>query len=261
MAIELVESLDDPRLWPYGQLKERELARQGDRFIAEGEYVVRRLLASAFAVESVLLARRRADEIAPLIDPTIPVYVLPDALMPRLLGFRFHSGVIACGRRRPSADLTPLLAGDHPRTFLVCPEISNTENLGSLIRIGAGFGIDAMILGEHSCDPFFRQAIRVSMGTVFSLPIVRSDDLAADLRRMRAAGVELAATVLDESAEPLRQARRGPRLALLMGNEAQGLRPRWLDLCDRRITIPMKLGTDSLNVSVAAGIFLWHFGG
>jgi tRNA G18 (ribose-2'-O)-methylase SpoU len=98
------------------------------------------------------------------------------------------------------------------------------------------------------------------MGTAFYLPIVRSVDLARDLRRLRDEyGVELVATVLDEDAESLDAVPRPPRLGILFGNEAQGLSPEHVALCARRVTIPMKLGTDSLNVSVAAGIFLYHF--
>ncbi len=116
------------------------------------------------------------------------------------------------------------------------------------------------ILGEQCCDPFWRQAIRVSMGTIFRLPLVRSTDLRRDLLRLRDEWkIELAATVLDDRAELLQNAARGPRFGLLFGNEAQGLDRKWIDLCDRQITIPMRLGTDSLNVAVAAGIFLHHF--
>jgi TrmH family RNA methyltransferase len=98
------------------------------------------------------------------------------------------------------------------------------------------------------------------MGTIFSLPIAQSENLLADLSRLRNQwGIELAATVLDESAEPLSRAARPPRFALLFGNEAQGLPSEIIAACDRRITIPMHLGTDSLNVMVAAGIFLYHF--
>jgi tRNA G18 (ribose-2'-O)-methylase SpoU len=145
-------------------------------------------------------------------------------------------------------------------TLVICPEIEKTDNLGSMIRVAAAFGADAMILGERSCDPFFRQSVRVSMGTVFFLPIVRSDDLARDLRRLREEfGVERIAGVLGDDAESLEGVRRAQRLGLLFGNEAQGLAREWLDLCDRRVTIPMKHGTDSLNVAVAAGVFLYHF--
>jgi tRNA G18 (ribose-2'-O)-methylase SpoU len=98
------------------------------------------------------------------------------------------------------------------------------------------------------------------MGTAFYLPIVRSDDLARDLQRLRDVhGVELVATVLDETAESLDAAGRAERLGILFGNEAQGLAAEHVGRCQRRVTIPMRLGTDSLNVSVAAGIFLYHF--
>lgn len=62
MAGILINSLDDPRLAVYRDLKDRELARQGQFFIAESELVVRRLLASRFAVESLLVTQQRADE-------------------------------------------------------------------------------------------------------------------------------------------------------------------------------------------------------
>jgi tRNA G18 (ribose-2'-O)-methylase SpoU len=167
---------------------------------------------------------------------------------------------MAVGVRPPSPTIDDLLAGNEQATLVVCPEVEKTDNLGSLIRIAAAFGVDAMILGERSCDPFFRQSVRVSMGTVFHLPIVRSEDLKRDLRRLRDEfNVELIATVLDEDAEPLERAGRAATTALLLGNEAQGLPADVVALCDRRVTIPMKLGTDSLNVAVAAGVFLYHF--
>jgi tRNA G18 (ribose-2'-O)-methylase SpoU len=256
-----IDSLDDPRVAPYRCLKDRELARDGGRFIAEGEYVVRRLLHSTVQTESVLLARRRIEEIAPLVPADVPVYAVPDDLVQRIIGFKFHSGVIACGIRPPRATLDAVVPRDRQRlTLVICPEIANAENMGAMIRISAAFGVDALILGQRSCDPFWRQSIRVSMGTIFRLPLVQSDDLIRDLRLLRDQwGVELAASVLSPSAEPLGSAARGAKLGVLFGNEAQGLDPEILEHCHRQITIPMKLGTDSLNVAVAAGIVLYHF--
>lgn len=259
--VESISSLDDARISAYRNLKDRELAESGDRFIAEGEHVVLRLLASDFPVESVLLSERRAAEITPLVGDSTPVYVMPDAMVHQVIGFKFHSGVIACGRRKEALPLEKAMAMLPRRaTLMVCPEISNSENLGGLIRLAAGFGANGMILGPQCCDPFFRRSIRVSMGSVFQLNLFQSSDLLQDLRRLRDEWqFELAAAVLDVSAETLRQARRGDRLALLFGNEAQGLPPQVVATCQRRITIPMHLGTDSLNVSVSAGVFLYHF--
>ena len=261
MPVHPVNSLDDPRVAPYRNLKDRELARQGGRFIAEGEHLVRRLLASHYKTESVLLAERRLPQIAPLVPADVPVYVTAQKVMDQIIGFHFHSGAIAVGLRKEPAALDDVVPRDRARlTLMICPEITNGENLGSMIRIAAAFGLDALILGERCHDPFWRQSIRVSMGTIFRLPIVRSPDLMRDLGRLREQwGVQLAATVLDPDAEPLAGARRAPRLGLLFGSEAHGLDRTWVNACDRRLTIPMQLGTDSLNVAVSAGIFLHHF--
>lgn len=255
-----IDDLDDPRLAPYRGLKERELARAGGRFIAEGEYVVRRLLESDFPAESVLVARRRLAELAAVVPPAVPLYVVPDALVPAVVGYKFHAGVLAVGRRKPPTPLEAVAGKAGRLTLVVCPEVAGTDNMGALVRISAGFGADAIVLGERCCDPFFRQSVRVSMGAVFRLPIVRSQNLLGDLGRLRPEwGVELAAAVLDEGAEPLCRALRPERFGVLFGNEAHGLSPEHAAACDRRVTIPMKLGTDSLNVAVAAGVFLYHF--
>ena len=266
-----VPTLDDPRLAPYRNLKDRELAREGDRFIAEGEHVVRRLLASDFPVESLLLSRRRADETAPLAPPDVPVYVVDDPIVHQVVGFKFHSGVMGIGRRKAGMSLHGFMTAVRSRgstelaevkrlTLVVLPDVANTENLGSLLRISAAFGADGIVLGQHCCDPFWRQSIRVSMGAVFSLPILRSGDLLADLRALREDhAFELAAAVVDPGAQPLAASHRRDRLALLFGNEAQGLSSEYIRACDRPVTIPMYLGTDSLNVAVAAAVFLYHF--
>jgi tRNA G18 (ribose-2'-O)-methylase SpoU len=258
--VTFINELGDPRLEPYRNLKDRELAAMGDLFIAEGEHLVRRLLDSDYPVVSVLLSDRRAEAIAPTIREDVPCYVVPDAVMHQIIGYRFHSGVIGCGRRRPRAALDRIISRDASKlTLVICPEIANAENMGAMIRLCAGFGVDALVLGERSCDPFWRQSIRVSMGNIFRLPLVQSDDLRRDLQRLQSEwGIELAATVLDDRATPLAAFSRAPKLGILFGNEAQGLDDGIAAMCDHRITIPMKLGTDSLNVSVAAGIFLYE---
>ena len=99
MVLTHIDSLQDSRLEPYRALKERELARRGGRFIAESEQIVRRLIASNLEVESVLMANRRAAEIAPIVPPHVPAYVVPDELVEQIIGFQFHSGVLAVGVR------------------------------------------------------------------------------------------------------------------------------------------------------------------
>lgn len=255
-----IDSIDDPRIAPYRLMKDRELARDGDRFVAEGEYIVRRLLASDYPCESVLVVERLADEIAAVTPPGVAFYVTSNAQLREIIGFKFHSGVMAVGRRKPNLSVAdwPALHQDRA-TIVVCPDLIGVQNMGALVRTCAALGIDGMLLGEKCCDPFWRQSIRISMGNVFYIPIVRSARLADDLTLIRDNGFERVATVLDTDAQPLDQFVRPAKLAVLFGNETNGLSADALAASDRRVTIPMRDGIDSLNVSIAAGIFLYHF--
>jgi tRNA G18 (ribose-2'-O)-methylase SpoU len=259
MALHSIHSLDDPRLTPYRYMKEKELARDGRRFIAEGENVVRRLLASSTPVESVFLAQRKVPSIAPLCPDSLPVFAATDDLIEQIIGFEFHSGVLACGIRPPNPPLATIIPPPpKPALLTICQQITNAENLGSLIRISAAFGANAIILGERCCDPYFRQCVRVSMGSIFAIPIVRSTNLLSDLDAVKSHGITRLAAVVGQEAEPLDSIEPISRVAVIFGSEAQGLDPATINRCDRRITIPMRLGTDSLNVGVAAAVFLYQ---
>lgn len=281
-----IQTLDDPRLVVYRDVKATRHSKWKGRFIAEGARLVKRLLATDYVVELMLLTEGRVEEFSPWLRPDVPTFVMPQTLAAELVGYNFHCGAMACALRKPNPSLEEIMArGGERMTFVVCPDVNDPENIGTLIRLGAAFGIDAMLLGPACADPFSRRVLRVSMGNALTLPIVCSLDLNADLQRLKSEWqVQLAATVVENSdptdedpgartppsecsdecgqtkqaAEPLHGSGRPARLALLFGNEANGLGPEWLSLCDRRLTIPMR-AADSLNVAIAAGIFLYHF--
>jgi tRNA G18 (ribose-2'-O)-methylase SpoU len=146
-----------------------------------------------------------------------------------------------------------------PALIAACQQITNTANMGSLIRICTALGADAMVLGEQCCDPYFRQSVRVSMGTIFAMPLVRSENLPVDLERLDSIEkCETWATVASGSAETLSHLSRPPRVVVVFGNESAGLDERTIRSCRRRVTIPMRRGTDSLNVAIAAAVFLYQ---
>lgn len=258
-----ISDLDDPRLEPYRDLKQKSREIQARYFIAEGEKLVSRLLVSRFPVASVVISDRY--ELGNMLNPSTlagtEVYVVEHERIEALIGFRFHRGILACGRRLPGVSLDEILSPDHrARLFVVCPRIHDPENLGTILRTSAAFGVDAVLVGKECPDLFSRRILRVSMGSVLEQKIFRSEDLARDLRLLVDGwGFELAATVLEPRAQPLGNAVRSPRFALLFGTEGDGLSRQWLELCQRRLTIPMAPGTDSLNVAVAVGIVLHHF--
>lgn len=268
-----IESFEDERLWPYRNLKDRQLAQQGDLFIAEGEHVTRRLLASGtHQTVSVLAIENKAAAVRDAVPDDVPLYVASAEVVSRVIGFDFHRGMLAVGRRPVSATVERTMQRIMkdkpcgPATILACEQVLNDENLGSIMRIAAGFGVDALLLGPRSCDPYWRRSIRVSMGSVFTLPVIRSRHLWTDLEALRANwNASLVASVVDEDATPLHASCRekmrgdGRVVVILMGSESQGLSPWTISHCDHRVTIPMSYETDSLNIAMATAVFLYHY--
>jgi tRNA G18 (ribose-2'-O)-methylase SpoU len=260
MARWLIDDLNDPRIAIYRDLKTSNRTRRLDQFVVEGEKLFDRLRESPFPIVSVLASDRNSARIANRVPAGVPLYVVPHQSISLLVGFNFHRGILACGERRSWPDLATIAAGrSEERTLIICPRLENPENLGAIVRIGDVFGVDAVLVGGRCPDPLSRRVLRVSMGTALRLPVLASDDLAQDLDRLGGAlGFKLVASLVDPSAESLRDFRRPDRLALLLGSEGDGLEPEWIARCQRKVTIPMRPGAESLNVAVAAGILLYH---
>jgi tRNA G18 (ribose-2'-O)-methylase SpoU len=254
-----IESLDDLRLEPYRNLKHTNLTRWSGRFIAEGRLVVERLLASGLTVESVLVSRRRQHSVADQITADVPALVLADVLARPMLGYNFHAGVLACARRPPPRDVNSVV-GNHPGplTLVVCDRVVGPENLGAILRLGAAFGVDAILIGKGSADAYSRRVLRVSMGAAFGIPIVESLDLTSTIVQLTQQGIETIAAVADPAADPLPTFRRASRAAIVLGNEYAGLSPELAANCDHRVTIPMAAGANSINVATAAAILLYE---
>lgn len=264
-----VHDLDDPRVQPFQVISQGRSAEFPELFVAEGRWMVERLLASRFEVESVLVAESRLAQWEATLPDGTSLLVMETGLLQDLLGYNFHRGVVALGRRAPWRDLpveTPADTGaDPPRlpVWVACPRVINPENLGSIIRSAAAFGALGVICGEGCADPFSRRTIRVSAGNVFRIPIVQPADVLSLINRLRKEeGWQALGTVSSDSnsAEDLASFRpEGPSI-LLMGSEDFGLEPNEIASTDRRLYIPMHGGTDSLNVAVATAVCLYSLG-
>ncbi len=249
---------DHPLLARYRTLKDREIRAEGNRFIAEGRKLVERLIQSPYQIESILCGEQIADEIAGLAPEGVPLIIATRKQIDQVVGFQFHNGCLAVGIAPPLPDAKTLI-DDGAAPLIALEQLNNTENLGAIMRIAAGFGAAGIILDARCADPFYRQAARVSMGAVFSLKLAVSSDLPADLRSLAERGYDVIAAVTHADAEPIQTSAAGDKRVIVLGSEAHGLSVETIAACSRRMTIPMHLGTDSLNVAIATAIFMYHF--
>ena len=256
-----IESADDPRIAEFRDIRERDLTGRQSRFIAEGTVVLRMLAAHLghgdFVGEKVLLLRNRVDgvlEILERLPDQVPVYVAEAEVLDRIVGFHLHRGVLALGRRETAAgDIVDRLP-DRALVLVGCG-ISNHDNAGSMFRNAAAFKADAIILDETSCDPLYRKALRVSVGSVLSVPYQRGGDAVDILTRLAESGFAIW-TLSPRGETDIRSIPPSDRMALVVGTEGEGL-PEAVLSQFRSARIPQSAGLDSLNVATATGIALF----
>jgi len=259
-------TIDDPadsRLADYIGLTDRDIVRRHETeqfFIAEGPEVVRRLVASGLPIRSIVLAPNRVDDMASsLIGVTAPVFIAERAVISAVAGFDLHRGVIASAARPPLVSLDEVLsrpsATGRPHRLAVLEGLNDHENLGAVARSARAFDIDALVLDPTCADPYYRRTIRVSMGEILFLPIVRSTivDVVTTIRRHGGTSLALTPDRSAPSVNDVRLPNDGP-LALVLGSEGFGLDATTLDACDSRARIPIARDVDSLNVGHAAAV-------
>ena len=255
-----IAAVDDPRIEPFRSVRDRDLAGHGNRFVVEGEVVLRRLLGptSRYAPESLLLAEPQAARLAPLLaglPPEVPVFVAPPDVLDAIVGFRLHRGILAVARRGGAASAAALLASCPRRAMvLVLVGLANHDNVGAAFRNAAAFGADAVLLDSSCCDPLYRKAIRVSVGACLTVPFARGGTAPALICDLAATGFEPVA-LSPAGRERLGDAAWSNRTALLVGAEGAGL-PAALMAGLRTVRIDMAPGVDSLNVAAAAAVAL-----
>jgi tRNA G18 (ribose-2'-O)-methylase SpoU len=254
----VIEDPSDPRVAAFRDVRERDLIGRRGLFVAEGAVVLRALAspASRCAPQAVLVDERRVESLSDVwaaLGDRAPVHVAAQGVLDQIAGFPLHRGILALGRTPPAIALDEV-TGSGPKTLLVVGGVGNHDNMGALMRNAAAFGVDAVVLDERCCDPFYRKALRVAVGATLSLPIVRGGALDAILGDLAARDVECLA-LSPAGAEPLKGLTPSPRRALVVGTEGPGL-PHEVIGRLRSVRIDMRAGFDSLNVATAAAIAL-----
>ena len=265
MPVIEISDLSDPRLVDYAHLTDVALKKargtEHGLYIAESALVLERALRAGHRPRSVLALGNTVDEARALVGEDVPVFVGPGELLAELTGYILHRGVIAAMHRPELPDPDALLAD--ARRIVILENVSDPTNVGAIFRSAGAIGADAILVTPRCSDPFYRRAIRVSMGTVLQVPWTRVGDWPSTRALLDRHGFHVAALALAEDAVSLRDFRGAEheRLALLLGAEGEGLTGDALAASDSIVQIPMKHGIDSLNVAAASAVAMWALSG
>ena len=190
----------------------------------------------------------------------IPVQRVPREKLDRVTR-KNHQGVIAFLSPIAFEPLEELIArayesGEAP-LFVVLDGVTDVRNLGAIARSAECFGATALVIPTQGVAPIQEDAIKSSSGALMRLPVSRVDDVAAAVSMLEANGV-LGVALTEKGADPLTETPIPRPACLVMGDEERGISSAVLAACSRRVYVPMAGKTASLNVSVAAGIALYH---
>jgi tRNA G18 (ribose-2'-O)-methylase SpoU len=259
MPVIPITTLDDPRLSDYSHLTDVALKKSGGGlYIAESLLVLQRALAAGHVPRSVLaLDGSVRDAVEATRDFDIPIFSGPPELLEQLTGYLLHRGLIAA-MHRPALPAAEDLLRD-ARRVVILENVVDPTNVGAIFRSVAAIGAEAVLVTPQCSDPFYRRAIRVSMGTVLQVPWTRVGDWDSAKAMLTASGFHLAALALSDRAVDLRRfaASAPDRVALVLGTEGEGLTDEALAVADTIVTIPMAHGIDSLNVAAAAAVAMY----
>jgi len=253
----------DPRIAAFRDIRERDLVGREGRFVAEGRVVLNVLVTSKHCeIEAVLLLENRVaglTELLAAIPPDVPVYVADATTMDAIAGFHIHRGILAIGRRPPPRPVSDLLATLPSEALVVAlAGIANHDNIGSIFRNVAAFGADAVVLDPTCCNPFYRKAIRVSVGAVLRTPFAVGDSLDKMVTELAEANFRILA-LSPGGQSTIGDVGPGGRVALLLGSEGHGLPPALMARLET-VRIPIADDFDSLNVAAASAVALHRLG-
>lgn len=244
------------------RLLRRKGRGESRQFLAEGRQAVREALGRSGTVKNLLVADDSVDRHQDLLmlaaQSGVAAVSVTSAQLAGLADTVTPQGIIAvCAA--VDVPLEDVLTGE-PRLIVLCSQIRDPGNLGTVIRCADAFGADAVVVSRESVDLHNPKTVRASTGSLFHLPIAVEQDVGAVIERARTLGMAVhgadgaGAVTIDDLAGSGQLARP---VLWVMGNEAWGLPEEHVALVDSLVALPMYGRAESLNLSTAAAVLLY----
>jgi len=239
-------------------LHQRSARDKEGLFLLEGAKLLNEAFAKGVAILDVVVSKSFWSAGLPQIDQgnIAELYVVEDRLFKELMTTQTPSGVLAVASTKPG-QLEQCFKGEHS-LIVVGEAIQDPGNAGTLIRAAMAFGATGVVLTRGSVDAYNPKVVRSAMGALFSLPVVTGLDLTAVIALLKQAGLEVVALDPDIQARSLSDINLHRPLAIILGNEGNGLSQEARSVADQLVAIPMSEGAESLNVAVCGSIVLYE---
>ncbi|MEN2765616.1 TrmH family RNA methyltransferase [Ornithinibacillus xuwenensis] len=245
----MLTSAKNEKVKNWKKLHMRKERINSETFLIEGFHLIEEAIQSKWEIKEIIL---QEGTILPDWNINCSVTEVTENVFQQISQTKTPQGIAAVVRFRRQQEVT----GDY---ILLLDSIQDPGNLGTIIRTADAAGFDAVILGEGTVDLYNDKVVRATQGSIFHIP-VRQENLTNRIQVLKQDGFSIWASALTNSKD-YHKLTITSKVALILGNEGAGIQAKFLETADEIVKIPIYGKAESLNVSVAAGILMYHIKG
>ena len=245
----LIESSSNPKIKKWAKLKQKKYRYQLNEFIVEGEHLVLEAI-KAGVTKEILIREGSLFPLEKIEVSDVTIYTLKENLFSQIASTETPQPIMAICEMKN-------IEIKNQNRLLLLDRVQDPGNLGTLLRSAVAFEFDGVILGDGCVDLYNEKVIRSTQGAIFKLA-VKYQSLSETILDLKEKGVKIYGTSL-QNGKPLGEIKPTTQMAFILGNEGSGVSSELLSLTERNIFIEMSENIESLNVSIAGSIIMYHF--
>lgn len=245
--MEKIESVNNKIIKYTNSLKDKKARKKEGLFIAEGL----RLVTDGMKIrkpEYVIISENFSCK-----DLGVKTYLVSENVFKKLSDTVTPQGILGVFKIKERN-----ISEIEKENTLVLNNISDPGNMGTILRTAYGAGFKNIVIDNKSVDLYNPKTVRSTMSAIFNLDIYLSSNIVSDLKLLKEKGFEIIGSALTEDSKNIYSTKINSPSLVVMGNEANGIEKEVLDICDKKVIIPMKNNIESLNVSSAASVIMYE---
>jgi len=249
----MIESVQNPKVKRWAELLTKKGREKHAQYLVEGVHLVEEAARSGVEMEAVIWETGKSFDLLRSLPPQIEQWEVSKAIIHKLSDTENPQGIFAVIKVPKKEQESMVKQGG---LFLLVDGVQDPGNLGTIIRSADAAGADAVYLGEGTVDLYNPKTVRSTMGSMFHLPIFPTS-LIDLIPRLKQNGFTVVASSLDTDRH-FHQISYPDKIALIVGNEGNGISKEIVSLADLKVKIPIYGKAESLNVAIATALLLYE---
>lgn len=242
-----ITSTDNKLIKHIASLHKKKYRDEANEYIIEGIKSVKEALQNNVEITHII-----ASDFKESLDTNLEIINVPSHIMEKISEAKTPQGLLAV------AKITKSEIPDNAKRILILDNLQDPGNLGTIIRTADATGFDCIIISKNSVDLYSPKVVRSTMGSLFHLPIITNVDLPKEIIKLKENNFTIYMSLLDNDSKNLFEEKLSSPLAIVIGNEGNGISKEIIQYGDIKLKIPMQGKAESLNASIAAAILMYE---